>query len=237
MSPSLQNRESPCPPSHPSSYPIIVVGGGLAGLSAAIEAEKAGAKVVLFEKERSVGGNSAKATSGINGCETKTQQALGVEDSKDKFSEDTLKSGEHLSLPDLVRPLLLPLSPPQVEVFVEESSSAIDFLSSFGLSLSVLTQLGGHSVARTHRLPARCGTLPRPAKQCSPKDPPVCLAHNQQLSSPQLVPPLTSSPSPDGKPVGVGFSIMNALKKYALASPNIALVHESQVDELLVRPP
>lgn len=43
---------------------IIVVGGGLAGLSAAIEASRHGAVVTIIEKEKNLGGNSAKATSG-----------------------------------------------------------------------------------------------------------------------------------------------------------------------------
>lgn len=47
--------------------PVIVVGGGLAGLSATISALENGAKkVILLEKQKDVGGNSAKASSGIN---------------------------------------------------------------------------------------------------------------------------------------------------------------------------
>ena len=47
---------------------VIVVGGGLAGLTATITAVQKGARrVYLVEKEKSVAGNSAKATSGING--------------------------------------------------------------------------------------------------------------------------------------------------------------------------
>lgn len=40
--------------------PVIVVGGGLAGLSAALEAVHEGASVILIEAEKNVGGNSAK---------------------------------------------------------------------------------------------------------------------------------------------------------------------------------
>lgn len=43
---------------------VIVVGGGLAGLCATIEATRHGAKVTIIEKEKGLGGNSAKATSG-----------------------------------------------------------------------------------------------------------------------------------------------------------------------------
>lgn len=41
---------------------IVVVGGGLAGLSASLQAAQLGAKVTLIEGEPRLGGNSAKAT-------------------------------------------------------------------------------------------------------------------------------------------------------------------------------
>ena len=62
--------------SQPAS-PVVVIGGGLAGLSATIEAVRHGAKVTLVEKEKNLGGNSAKATSGMNAVGTEFQRALG----------------------------------------------------------------------------------------------------------------------------------------------------------------
>lgn len=44
--------------------PVIVVGGGLAGLSAVLEALKYDASVLLIDKSKDLGGNSAKASSG-----------------------------------------------------------------------------------------------------------------------------------------------------------------------------
>ena len=44
---------------------IIVVGGGLAGLSAAHTALERGSKVVVLDKNPFCGGNSTKATSGL----------------------------------------------------------------------------------------------------------------------------------------------------------------------------
>merc|ERR1719331_22067 len=55
----------------------IVVGGGLAGMSAANTVLENGGKVVLLDKSSFCGGNSTKATSGINGAATKTQKAKG----------------------------------------------------------------------------------------------------------------------------------------------------------------
>ena len=47
---------------------VIVVGGGLAGLSACHTVLERGGNVVLIDKMAFLGGNSTKATSGINGA-------------------------------------------------------------------------------------------------------------------------------------------------------------------------
>jgi len=64
-------------------YPIQynTVGGGLAGLSAAHTILERGGSVLIIDKKAFMGGNSVKATSGINGTPTPTQMRLGVKDS------------------------------------------------------------------------------------------------------------------------------------------------------------
>src|SRR5712691_5246380 len=90
---------------------VIVVGGGLAGLSAAHTLLERGANVLLLDKQgcvsrpffflalpihpllfRFMGGNSTKATSGINGAGTQTQQDHGIADSAKIFFDDTKRS-------------------------------------------------------------------------------------------------------------------------------------------------
>ena len=44
----------------------MVIGGGLAGLVTALSLAERGGAVTLLEKQRALGGNSAKASSGIN---------------------------------------------------------------------------------------------------------------------------------------------------------------------------
>tara|TARA_B110000459_G_scaffold200971_1_gene250574 strand:+ start:648 stop:1034 length:387 start_codon:yes stop_codon:yes gene_type:complete len=51
-----------------SQHKVIVIGGGLAGLSAAHTILENGGSVVLLDKSAFLGGNSTKATSGINGA-------------------------------------------------------------------------------------------------------------------------------------------------------------------------
>ncbi|KAI9510914.1 Flavocytochrome c [Russula earlei] len=119
---------------------VIVVGGGLAGLSAAHTLLERGANVLLLDKQGFMGGNSTKATSGINGAGTQTQQDHGITDSAKLFFDDTKLSARDLARDDLIR------------VLTGRSGDAVNWLQSkFGLDLSKVSRLGGHSQPRTHR--------------------------------------------------------------------------------------
>ncbi|RYP08508.1 hypothetical protein DL765_008767 [Monosporascus sp. GIB2] len=135
--------------SHMAPKPVIVVGSGLAGLSAAHEALRAGAKVHMLERALKPGGNSIKASSGINGAGTRFQRAAGIE-ADDKFYDDTVRSaGQRFQQ-----------QPAQngvdraglTKALTSNSESAINWLvDEIGVDLSVVAPLGGHSVPRTHR--------------------------------------------------------------------------------------
>ncbi|KAI9442652.1 Flavocytochrome c [Lactarius indigo] len=84
---------------------VIVVGGGLAGLSAAHTLLERGANVLLIDKQGFMGGNSTKATSGINGAGTQTQHDHGITDSAKIFFDDTKRSARDLARDDLIRVL------------------------------------------------------------------------------------------------------------------------------------
>merc|ERR1712190_306014 len=97
-----------------------------------------GGKVLLLDKSSFCGGNSTKATSGINGAATKTQKTKGVEDSIELFTADTLKGGAK--------------RPEVAKVLCGNSGADVDWLVDvFDLDLSLLARLGGHSAPRTHR--------------------------------------------------------------------------------------
>ncbi|RKU48262.1 hypothetical protein DL546_006058 [Coniochaeta pulveracea] len=119
---------------------VIVVGGGLSGLSAAHTIYLAGGNVVVLDKQGFFGGNSTKATSGINGALTRTQVELGIQDSVKQFYDDTLKSARDKARPDLIK------------VLTYKSAAAVEWLQDvFNLDLTLVSRLGGHSQPRTHR--------------------------------------------------------------------------------------
>ncbi len=66
-------------------YDVVVIGAGGAGLSAAIEAYDKGADVVVLEKMAIAGGNTNRASGGMNASETSVEAENGVEDSNDLF--------------------------------------------------------------------------------------------------------------------------------------------------------
>ncbi|KAI5951900.1 OSM1 [Candida jiufengensis] len=116
----------------------IVVGSGLAGLTTTFQLINNGSRVILLEKTDKLGGNSVKASSGINGVPTIYQHNNG--DTIEFFQQDTIKSGKGLSNTDLVSTL------------TSKSLSAIEWLTKdIGVDLSKVTLLGGHSFPRTHR--------------------------------------------------------------------------------------
>lgn len=122
------------------SNPVIVVGGGLAGLSAAHQIYARGGNVVLLDKQPFLSGNSGKATLGINGAGTRAQDKLEIRDLAAQFLDDTVKSGHGQADPALAG------------VLTKRLAEAVHWLEDeFDLDLSVVSRLGGHLQPRTHR--------------------------------------------------------------------------------------
>eukprot|EP00934_Nitzschia_sp_Nitz4_P005488 Nitzschia sp. Nitz4//scaffold287_size23745//1466//3721//NITZ4_008456-RA/size23745-processed-gene-0.30-mRNA-1//1//CDS//3329545757//5478//frame0 len=117
----------------------IVVGSGLAGLTTALTILDRGGTVYVIEKEPVLGGNSNKASSGINACCLEQDQGRN-NDTIQLFIEDTVESAGQSAQLDLI------------ETLVGGSASAITWLQQrLSVDLSALVQLGGHSRKRTHR--------------------------------------------------------------------------------------
>ena len=77
------------------------------------------------------GGNSTKATSGINGALTRTQVDEKIGDSVKQFYDDTLKSARDKARPDLIK------------VLTYKSAAAVEWLQDvFNLDLTLVSRLG-----------------------------------------------------------------------------------------------
>lgn len=123
------------------SDPVVIIGSGLAGLSAANQLVRDyEIPIFILDKNSSMGGNSIKASSGINGAHTATQEQLKIQDTPELFFNDTKKSAKNRGSEALM------------EKLAQNSHLAIEWLQkNFDIKLDLLAQLGGHSVARTHR--------------------------------------------------------------------------------------
>ncbi|MDR3103208.1 MAG: flavocytochrome c [Yokenella regensburgei] len=131
--------EEGCATDTPKPYDVVVIGSGGAGLSAAIQAHDDGARVLVVEKMPTIGGNTIKASAGMNAAETRFQRVKGIEDSKALFYAETLKGGKNKNNPQLL------------QRFVENAPEAIEWLATRGIMLNDITTTGGMSIDRTHR--------------------------------------------------------------------------------------
>ena len=69
-------------------YDIVVVGGGGTGLMAAYAAAKAGARVLVLEKGKQLGGTTAMSVGTVAASATRLQREHGIDDNPDAHFED-----------------------------------------------------------------------------------------------------------------------------------------------------
>lgn len=109
-------------------------------MSAAHTVLEHGGRVVVIDKSPFCGGNSTKATSGINAAGSRAQRKLNIPDTPEIFEADTTASAAEGARPNLIKAL------------THQSGSAVDWLADrFGLDVSVVARLAAHSFPRTHR--------------------------------------------------------------------------------------
>ncbi|MBU5676216.1 flavocytochrome c [Alkaliphilus sp. MSJ-5] len=85
------------------THDIVVIGAGGAGLAAAIEAKAAGADVIVLEKMPLAGGNTLISGAEYAASNNWLQEKEGIKDSVEQHIEDTLKGGDNINNPELVR--------------------------------------------------------------------------------------------------------------------------------------
>jgi len=116
---------------------VIVVGAGIAGLSAALEASAAGARVLVVE-QNSVGGGHAVKAGGFALVDTALQRDKGIEDSPNLAYRDLFRWGKD---PD----------PYWTRYYVTHSAPDVyDWLTDMGVQFKVILDTPESSVPRFH---------------------------------------------------------------------------------------
>jgi len=122
-----------------SSADIVVVGGGLAGAAAALEAVNAGADVLLLEKMADTGGSSAMSGGCLAFAGTDLQAANGVEDSSDLLMKDLIEVGQAENVKELIH------------AYVDNQHETYQWLKDAGTEFSSIVEASsGQSVPRVH---------------------------------------------------------------------------------------
>ena len=101
---------------------LIVIGGGSAGLPAAIFAARRGARVLLLEHADTLGGSLWVATGQMSAAGTRLQRERGIEDSPDLHYEDVMRISRGTANPALVR------------LAVDHAAETFDWLVSAGFA-------------------------------------------------------------------------------------------------------
>ncbi len=130
------------------TIPVVIVGGGAAGLVAALAARDAGAEVLVLERDAVPAGSTALSSGFIPACETRVQRDQGVADSVALMSADILRKNHGEADARLV------------EAVCRASGPTIDWLAdAHGIPFVLLEGFlyPGHSVRRMHAVPEKTG--------------------------------------------------------------------------------
>lgn len=108
---------------------VLIIGAGGAGMSAGIEARRAGASALILEKSNTFGGSSIRSGGIIQASGTHVQRELTTyqDDTPAKHAEYYLQEGEGLLNRDLVYDM------------TEDSANCISFLEDMGLVFTNMT--------------------------------------------------------------------------------------------------
>jgi fumarate reductase flavoprotein subunit len=120
---------------------VVVMGAGLAGLCAALEAAGRGAEVVVLEKQPAPGGSTVLSAGIVAFAGTDIQIANGVNDSNELLFDDLREVGQLENDEAVVR------------AYVESQLSTYQWLKQHGVQFSpVVETSSGQSVPRGHML-------------------------------------------------------------------------------------
>jgi fumarate reductase flavoprotein subunit len=132
---AASNKDAAAPSARPvkgATYDLIVVGGGNAGLPAALFAAQRGAKVLLIDAAGALGGTLFLSSGQMSAAGTKLQQSMGIEDTWQLHYDDIMRISTGTADPVLVK------------LAVQNAAAAFDWLTDHGFKVR-----DGHPVTGT----------------------------------------------------------------------------------------
>ncbi|RMC61599.1 FAD-binding protein [Lactobacillus sp. ESL0259] len=106
-----------------SEYNLVIVGGGLSGLAAAVSAGEQGIKTLVIEKGRTLGGDG-NYIEGAMGVDSFLQKEKGIKIDPTQLLQDELNYSHYEA------------SAPHLRKYISQSGSVIDWLHSLGVEFS-----------------------------------------------------------------------------------------------------
>lgn len=131
------------------TVPVVVVGGGAAGLTAALAARDGGAEVVVLERDHTPRGSTAMSQGNICAAGTKSQKKHGIKDSGAIFAADIVALAQGQTDTTLAR-AFADASGPTIDWLVERHQIPLALDPDWGAKL-------GHSRPRIHSVPTKTG--------------------------------------------------------------------------------
>jgi predicted oxidoreductase len=123
---------------NPPGTETVIVGAGISGLSAALEAGRAGARVLVIDMSTVGGGHAIVSNGAVSLVNTPLQQQKGIDDSPELAKKDFLQRGDDADIP-------------WVDLYSTESKTQIyDWLTALGVKFDTVGQPPGNSVPRLH---------------------------------------------------------------------------------------
>ncbi|GHE80471.1 hypothetical protein GCM10017786_08250 [Amycolatopsis deserti] len=126
-------------------FDVVVVGGGAAGLLAALAVADSGATVVLLEKNSEVGGKTVWSAGLVTAGGTVVQAERRVEDSVDAHRREILAHAERTGV------LGIPGVSEKLGLLIDNVADAVDRLAACGVRFGGPHPEEMHSVARGHQ--------------------------------------------------------------------------------------
>lgn len=123
-----------------NQHDVVVIGAGMAGHCAAIEAARRGARVLLLEKTALYGGSTRMCGGAFAFAGTEVQRRNEIPDSAQLLEQDLLEAGKHRNDKALVH------------VYAERQYETYEWLQAMGLRFDKVSLSGSQSVPRNHSI-------------------------------------------------------------------------------------